>query len=351
MHTPIPTIGTTTTMPATNRATRTSRWSAHRVRRLLARGVLGLTALLLALAGTGLLYQRVSDSTFNRDIPPPGTLVDAGGIRLHLLTMGAHHQGPTVILEAGMAGMSSQWSWIQPEVARFARVVAYDRPGLGWSEADGQPYDARRGADQLHAALQMAGIGGPYLVVGHSSGGLLARIFAGRYPDEVAGVVLVDASHPDQAERFPTIRTEMAQFGKLYTALNWLAHVGGVRALGLTDAYAAGLPTRDGAITTHFFSAPAHLRATRAEFAAWEATTGYARTAGSLGGRPLVVLTAGASWATEFGALQAELATLSSQGVHRVVAGAEHMTIVTQQEHAEVVVAAIREVLADQPHD
>lgn len=119
-------------------------------------------------------------------------LVDAGGRRLHLNVMGEDKDGPTVILEAG--GMSSQWAWIQPEIAEFARVVSYDRAGLGWSE---QPHDARHISQQLHTALEEAGIGGPYVLVGHSMGGVYARQFAGDYPDEVAGMVLLDSSYPD----------------------------------------------------------------------------------------------------------------------------------------------------------
>jgi pimeloyl-ACP methyl ester carboxylesterase len=100
--------------------------------------------------------------------------------------------------EAGIGSFSSNWAWVQTELAASTRVVAYDRAGLGWSDPAPAPQDAQESARDLHLALQKAGIPGPYVVAGHSYGGLVARAFAGLYPQEVAGMVMVDASHPDQ---------------------------------------------------------------------------------------------------------------------------------------------------------
>ena len=125
----------------------------------------------------------------------PGRLVDAGGFRLHLHASGRN--GPTVVFDAALGASSPSWTLVQPDVATFARTCVYDRAGFGWSECGPLPRTAGRAADELHFALERAGERPPYLLVGHSYGGLVMRIFAGRYPADVAGLVLVDPAHPE----------------------------------------------------------------------------------------------------------------------------------------------------------
>jgi pimeloyl-ACP methyl ester carboxylesterase len=120
---------------------------------------------------------------------------------LHINCLG---QGsPTVILESGLANMSADWANVQPLVAKGTRVCAYDRAGIAWSDPGPQPRDPGQIAGELHTLLGRAGIAGPYVLVGQSFGGLYVRMYAARYPDEVAGMVLVDASHPDMWQRLP----------------------------------------------------------------------------------------------------------------------------------------------------
>ena len=129
------------------------------------------------------------------DTRPRGQLIDIGGRKLHLQVTG--EGSPTIILEAGAGGFSLEWALVQSEVSRFARVVSYDRAGYAWSDPGPTPRTMHQICGELHAALVKAGVRPPYVMVGHSYGGLLVRTFAQRYPDEVAGVVLVDASHED----------------------------------------------------------------------------------------------------------------------------------------------------------
>jgi len=129
-------------------------------------------------------------------LKPPGRLIDVGGFRLHLHAMGAPAR-PTVVLDAALAGTAISWCRVQPEVARFARVCAYDRAGLGWSEAGPLPRTAGRLAGELHTLLERAGEVPPYILVGHSFGGLVLRVFAARWPTETAALVLVDPAHPE----------------------------------------------------------------------------------------------------------------------------------------------------------
>ena len=124
----------------------------------------------------------------------PGQLIDVGGHRLHLNCTGSG--SPTVVLEPGAGAMSSALGWITPAVARDTRVCVYDRAGRGWSEPADTPQDGAQIATDLHTLLQRGNVPGPYVLAGHSFGGLYALTFAARYPDEVAGMVLVDSTAP-----------------------------------------------------------------------------------------------------------------------------------------------------------
>lgn len=130
-----------------------------------------------------------------RRFPRPGRLVDAGGFRLHLHTSG--EGGPLVVFDAALGATSLNWALVQPDVASFARTCVYDRAGLGWSERGPLPRTAGRAADELRRALESAGEAPPYLLVGHSYGGMVMRTLAGRYRGDVAGLVLVDPAHPE----------------------------------------------------------------------------------------------------------------------------------------------------------
>lgn len=130
-----------------------------------------------------------------RPPPPPGRLVDVGGFRLHLNCTG--DGGPAVVLDAALGASSISWSLVQPEVAKFTRVCSVDRAGLGWSDAGPMPRTAGRVADEWRVLLERSGVPPPYVLVGHSFGGLVMRIFAQRYRDVTAALVLVDSAHPE----------------------------------------------------------------------------------------------------------------------------------------------------------
>ncbi len=138
-------------------------------------------------------------------IGSPG-LVDVDGRQIYLACEG--EGGPTVVLEAGGRGNSGSWHLVQPFVADFTRVCAYDRAGAGYSESVSVNEHAEEIADELHGLLATAGVDGPYVLVGHSLGGILVRVFANRYLNEVAGMVLVDTGHGDPVARFQEVLTE-----------------------------------------------------------------------------------------------------------------------------------------------
>jgi pimeloyl-ACP methyl ester carboxylesterase len=123
---------------------------------------------------------------------PLGKLYEVGGHKMHLYCTG--NGGPAVILEAGAGAFSLDWYLVQRDVEKFTTVCSYDRAGHAWSELGPRPRTMRQAVSDLHRLLAQAGIAGPYIMVGHSMGGLLVRLFASEYPDEVAGMVLVDSS-------------------------------------------------------------------------------------------------------------------------------------------------------------
>lgn len=163
--------------------------------------------LIVALAAAGAIYQVAGVAADRRRYPPPGRLVDIGEARLHLIAAG--EGGPTVILESGIGATCLNWTDVQAKVAKFARVHSYDRGSLGWSDAIDAPRTAERMVEELCALLRAAQIPGPYVLVGHSFGGLLARVYAARHPEQVVGLVLVDPLSPGDWLRPSEVQTKM----------------------------------------------------------------------------------------------------------------------------------------------
>lgn len=302
-----------------------------------------LAAIVPCLTGIGSMCQAVAAARDVRIHPPPGRLIDIDGCKLHVQTTGSG--GPSVILEAGLGGMSSAWGWIQSETAKFNRVVSYDRVGLGWSGPDNAPKTATLTAHRLRSALQRSRVLPPYILVGHSMGGLFIRVFADLYPNEVAGMVLLDAVHPDQHLRSVAISTHMRTGFRFLKAVPLLTRLGYVRLAGIFNVWVEGLPARQAAEAKAFLSAYHHLKTTRDESLAWETICAEVRGTTGLADLPLAVVTAAKGVLPGHPELQRELATLSSDSIHIAVKGADHVTLVTQREYALLVVEAIRHVV------
>ena len=130
--------------------------------------------------------------------PAPGVLVDIGSHKLHIRCVGPAGGRPTVILEAGGGAFSNSWSLAQDLLSSRVRACAYDRAGLGWSEPGPAPRTMRQEVFELHALLEAAKVPGPFVLVGHSIGGLLVRLYTERYGRDVIGVVLVDPAHESE---------------------------------------------------------------------------------------------------------------------------------------------------------
>ncbi|TME14638.1 MAG: alpha/beta hydrolase, partial [Chloroflexi bacterium] len=173
----------------------------HELRGLTRRWFLYPVFGVLAFAAIGGGYQTVASSVDRASAAMPGQLIDVGGHRLYLHCTGSG--SPTVVLQSGAGESSAYWGWIAPAVARDTRVCVYDRAGRGFSEPAPSPQDGIGVATDLHTLLDRAHIAAPYVLVGHSSGGPYVRIFAARYPDQVAGMVQLDGQPPDVMTKLP----------------------------------------------------------------------------------------------------------------------------------------------------
>jgi pimeloyl-ACP methyl ester carboxylesterase len=313
----------------------------------LKRGVFGLAITMFGLGGIGAIYQAIATANDERTYTPAGQMVDIGGRRIHMVVMGRDTGQATVILEAGMASFSSNYYWIQNKLADTTRVVAYDRAGLGWSDPSPEPQDAYQSAQDLHTALVKAGIPGPYVVAGHSYGGLVVRAFTDLYADEVVGMALIDASHPDQWAQIPVSREgKFNGNANLFTA--FLARLGVVRFFQLEKASYAGLPERQAGEMEAILARPESWQRSGEVLLIWnDRTRPQINQARSLGDLPLAVLsvTEQPIYGEVLTRLQNELPSLSSNSVHYTVAGATHENLVSEREHALMVAEAIRSVM------
>jgi pimeloyl-ACP methyl ester carboxylesterase len=307
-----------------------------------------LVALLVALV-VGAIYQAIATEIDQREaFPGLGEMVDVGEHRLHLNCIG---QGsPTVVLDGGLGYTSVEWSgWVQPEVAEQTRVCAYDRAGMGWSEPGPGSPNASQTADELHALLREADEEGPYVLVGHSLAGLYSRIYAERYPEEVAGMVLVDSSHPDQ---FEGSRLALAMNKAAGVLGPILARTGISRVFDLYPSNPELPPLQREQSDSLYYTTP-HQVAVFEEMGTMPESLEKARGTGTLGEKPLMVVSAAADHGAEARAFQEDLTALSSNSSMRVVEGSTHVSLVVDRDHArqtsEEIVEVVEAVRSDQP--
>ncbi len=301
---------------------------------------------LLALASIGGGYQTLGAAADAKAYPMPGQLIDVGGHRLHLSCTGAGT--PTVVLEPAAGEMSSNLGWIAPAVARATRVCVYDRAGRGWSEPTSTAQDGAQIATDLHTLLERGHVRGPYVLAGHSFGGLYVLTFAARYPDEVAGMVLVDSTAPASATNPGT--PSPGHGGSSEGMRRLSALVSTAARLGLGRLYAqfaiGSLPPRSRAEVRASVATPSTLRSTIDEYLQAAASTEQAAALGDLADKPLIVLTAGSGHDAAWSAAQNHMARLSTNSVHRIIDGATHEDLIADKEDATATTQAILEVVA-----
>lgn len=215
----------------------------------------------------GATLQSIATALERREFQRPGPLVNVGDHQLHIHCVG--EGAPTVVLEAPAAGMSAAWAWVQLAVAQGTRVCSYDRAGLGWSERGERPYNPADTAPELRRLLDGSGEHGPFIVAGQGLGAAHATLFASRFADQTAALVLVDAARQgaslagENAGENAGESTVMRFAG----AWPWLARIGVLRLASVLSRMAAGLPDPEGGALEAFLNRPDHLTQAARELA------------------------------------------------------------------------------------
>ena len=294
-------------------------------------------ALVLALVAATALQWFLSHLALERN-PPPGEVVVAGGRQMHLLCQG---QGsPAVILESGIPGTSLGWVSVMEDIASFARVCAYDRAGYAWSEARPEPRTISNITRELRDLLRTARVDPPYVLAGHSFGGLVVQLYASQFPEEVAGMVLVDSAHPDLARR----PGHLDRMGGVALRLRLLAPLGIARLI--IEAPAGSPDSRPNSVRAmekELLATTRSFRTMASELAGLRESLNQAAEARPrLGRKPLFVLTEGQRRIEFWHAMQEQFTELSDSSEWQVVNGAGHFI---HQDEPDIVVDAVRRVV------
>lgn len=247
--------------------------------------LLAILASILMLAIVGTAYQQLGSRVDAHRLPEPGRLVDVGGYHLKINCTGSG--SPTVILESGLGDLLSEWRLVQLQISSFTRVCSYDRAGYGESDAGPLPRTSWQISRELHALLRNAGEQPPYILVGHSFGGYNVRVFNGKFPNEIVGMVLADCPQEDQYELLPLAWRHFGAelLSRWQGQAEWMppqialgiARLRFRKALG-PDAY--------------LILQAKYLKARASELKEIQTSAEQARASGTLGDKPLVVLTA-----------------------------------------------------------
>jgi pimeloyl-ACP methyl ester carboxylesterase len=288
------------------------------------------------------------------DIPPPGQLIEIDGHRHHLVCTGAGT--PTVILEEGAGGGSLNWTWIQPKVTATTRVCSYDRPGYGWSDTSDTPRDADTVARELDALLKAAGESGPFIAVGHSLGGAYIRMFAAQQRDNVVGLVLIDATNPSVVATMgevglpPMERGAVASFLVSNKILYQIA--GGIGLIRVRiDIDPNDFPPDAVPVTRRFLISGERARTSVREVDSVSETVRQIERLPAVSPLPVVVISSD-RWVDKDGDLAARRAAwnkrqqrnwlaISSNSRFQIVPGSDHLSLLSNKEHAAAVSDAI----------
>lgn len=302
------------------------------------RWLVGVVVVVVGLILAGTIYESAAEASDNQAYPPLGQMVDVGGYRLHINCTGTG--SPTVVIEAGLGGWSLTWNSVQEEVAKTTRVCTYDRAGMGYSEASLLARTAEQFAFELHTLLERAGIAGPYVLVGHSLGGLTVRIFVRDYPTEVAGVVLIESMNPRQMTQPQTETAPQTSYQPSAFSLPFfLGRIGLVRLLAAPLGLIQNLPAETQPAYAAFAVTPRTIQTWVDEFTNVQVSLAQASAVSSFGDLPLIVLTAALNQQADWQTMQTELLLLSSNSQQMMADKSGHNMEVDQPEAAVAAIA------------
>lgn len=262
-----------------------------KVKNVIKISFLSLLGLLIISASIGAFYEKNARRKALEAYPPPGKMISVGSHKLHLDCRGTIRSGaPTIVLEAGLdpMGGSILWSGLIDTIATFARVCTYDRAGIAWSEIGPQPRVADQLTDELHTLLNQSGENSPFLLVAWSMGGPYARLYAGKYSNEIAGLILVDSSHPEQFDRMPRNEGFSLPPRFILKAVRWFRQVGIMRNVMKNELdFSALAPEKQAAL---YEVSAGSIATVITEFTYILESMGQAAEIESLGDLPLTVL-------------------------------------------------------------
>jgi pimeloyl-ACP methyl ester carboxylesterase len=321
---------------------------SHKIMNIVLRILTGITVFILLLATTGMIYQTAAAESDQRKYPPPGVLVNVDGYKMHIYCMGTG--SPTIILDHAGGGSSMDWALIQPKLAEHTRVCAYDRAGYGWSDYNPAPRTLEQQVSELQGLLKGAHEQGPYILVGHSYGARVDRVFTAKYPDEVAGMVLMDAGFLYDDPRYPAeTLSEFESENNMIHTVRYLAPFGLVRLLRpMMSNPTFDLPREATLANTSFAATSRYWQSLNDQVNGMSTVFVEEHQVTSLGDIPLLVLVS-----TEpddashkiWRQANIEMADLSTQGSYQIVNGATHFSLVYRQADAQVCVDGILDVL------
>jgi len=321
---------------------------------------ISIGSLIVLILLTGLCFRL-----FNTAPQAPGKLVDVGGFNLHINSSGEKSNKPTLVIESGAGTPATAYHWLDKKLNNTIRVVRYDRAGLGYSDESNTPRDPKTVARELHTLLEKSGEHPPYIMAGHSLGGLHIRVFTQMYPDEVVGMVFLDSSHPDQQERMKMpVFDSMTTILKVYSVLADMGIVSAIDTLFGPLTTGEGLPSEINHEMSDILKNGKHLSGQIKEMEFLDTAFQQSKTTKDFGSIPVRVFTAAGEIPEinkkimrEFGMdpdtfqpkwfkLQKEIAETSTNGKQVNIDG-NHFSIFTKEENADIICKEIRLLLRE----
>lgn len=291
---------------------------------------------------SGFVYQTVSAQ--NDTSKPLGKVFKVNDYNIHLYCTGSG--SPTVILESGEGELASAWGWIQPEVTKYTRVCSYERRGLGWSTGDNSAMSLEQAAKDLHAVLWAAELQDKYILVGHGLGGVFIRKYQERYPEEVVGMIFINAANPAQVITAPEVINEAKAKANAFQTDVLLSNFGITRLYyTFTGNYLFNsLPDREAREHLYFWSNPKHYMGMANEYAQIENLFAEGKEFENVDPLPVRIISA-ADATSEWERLQNDLFTLSKDSSRITIPDSTQSSLLYDKDHASRVSAIINSLV------